>query len=113
MLMAPPVHRDDGLRTVPAGSMSTGAPRARNAWSECREARAPRDKGGLMRPRAGIAAFVIVAGVAGTLAAAGTGAQASTSARPRPGDQGTRLVPGDLLVTTSTYVNDPDIVAGT
>jgi hypothetical protein len=64
-----------------------------------------------MRPRAGIAAFVIVAGVAGTLAAAGTGAQASTSARP--GDQGTRLVPGDLLVSTSTYVNDPDIVAGT
>ena len=63
-----------------------------------------------MRPRTGIAAFVTAVGVAGALAAAGSGAQASTG---RPGDQGTRLVPGDLLVSTSTYVNDPGIVAGT
>ena len=39
-----------------------------------------------MRPRTGIAAFVTVAGVAGALAAAGSGAQASTGGHP--GDQG-------------------------
>jgi hypothetical protein len=50
--------------------------------------------------------------VAGALAAAaGPGAQASTGGHP--GDQGARLIPGDLLVSTSTYVNDPNIVAGT
>ena len=64
-----------------------------------------------MRPRTGIAAFVTVVGVAGALAAAaGTGAQASTAGHP--GDQGARLIPGDLLVSTSDYVNDPNIVAG-
>jgi hypothetical protein len=63
-----------------------------------------------MRPRTGIAAFVTAVGLAGALATAGSGAQASTG---RPGDQGTRLIPGDLLVSTSSYVNDPDIVAGT
>jgi hypothetical protein len=62
-----------------------------------------------MRPRTGIAAFVTVAGVAGALVAAGTGAQASTS---QAANQGTRLIPGDLLVSTSTYINDPNIVAG-
>ena len=63
-----------------------------------------------MRPRTGIAAFVTVAGVAGALAAAGPGAQASTAGHP--GDQGARLIPGDLLVSTSSYTNDPNIVAG-
>jgi len=64
-----------------------------------------------MRPRTGIAAFVTVVGVAGALAAAaGPGAQASTAGHP--GDQGGRLIPGDLLVSTSDYVNDPNIVAG-
>ena len=64
-----------------------------------------------MRPRTGIAAFVTMVGVAGALAAAGSGAQASTGGHP--GDQGARLIPGDLLVSTSNYVNDPGIVAGT
>src|SRR5487761_269289 len=63
-----------------------------------------------MRPRTGIAAFVTVVGVAGTLAAGGSGAQASTA--DHPGDQGARLIPGDLLVSTSAYTNDPNIVAG-
>ena len=65
-----------------------------------------------MRQRTGIAAFVTAAGVAGVLAAsaAGSGAQASV-ARPGFGDD-SRLVPGDLLVSTSYYANDPDIVAG-
>jgi hypothetical protein len=63
-----------------------------------------------MRPRTGIAVFVTVVGVAGALAAAVPGAQASTG--DRPGDQGARLIPGDLLVSTSSYVNDPNIVAG-
>jgi hypothetical protein len=64
-----------------------------------------------MRPRTGIAAFVTVVGVAGALAAAaGPGAQASTSGHPA--GQGARLIPGDLLVSTSTYTNDPNIVAG-
>jgi hypothetical protein len=64
-----------------------------------------------MRPRTGIAAFVTVVGVAGALAAAaGPGAQASTAGHPA--DQGARLIPGDLLVSTSTYTNDPSIVAG-
>ena len=64
-----------------------------------------------MRPRTGIAAFVAVVGVAGALAAAaGTGAQASTA--DQPSDHGARLIPGDLLVSTSYYINDPNIVAG-
>jgi hypothetical protein len=64
-----------------------------------------------MRPRTGIAAFVTVAGVAGALAAAaGPGAQASTARHP--GDRVARLIPGDLLVSTSSYTNDPNIVAG-
>jgi len=64
-----------------------------------------------MRPRTGIAAFVTVVGVAGALAAAaGPGAQASTAGHPA--GQGGRLIPGDLLVSTSNYVNDPSIVAG-
>jgi hypothetical protein len=64
-----------------------------------------------MRPRTGIAAFVTVVGVAGALAAAGgSGAQASTAGHP--GNQGARVIPGDLLVSTSDYINDPNIVAG-
>ena len=63
-----------------------------------------------MRPRTGIAAFVTVVGVAGALAAAGTGAQASTAGPG--GASGTHLIPGDLLVSTSTYINDPSIVVG-
>jgi hypothetical protein len=64
-----------------------------------------------MRPRTGMAAFVTVVGVAGALAAAATGAQAST-AGGHPAGLGARLIPGDLLVSTSDYVNDPSIVAG-
>ena len=65
-----------------------------------------------MRARTGFAAFVAVVGVAGALAAtAGTGAQASTVSFPS--EQGPHLIPGDLLVSTSYYVNDPNIVAGT
>jgi hypothetical protein len=64
-----------------------------------------------MRPRTGFAAFVTIIGAAGALAAtAGTGAQASTVSQP--GDRGARLIPGDLLVSTSYYLNDPGIVAG-
>jgi hypothetical protein len=65
-----------------------------------------------MRRRAGIAVFVTAAGVVGALAAsaAGSGAQASVAA-PGFGND-TRLIPGDLLVSTSHYVNDPNIVAG-
>jgi hypothetical protein len=62
-----------------------------------------------MRPRTGIATLATVVGVVGALAAAATGAQASTG---HPAGQGGRLIPGDLLVSTSNYVNDPNIVAG-
>src|SRR6202046_1710530 len=75
----------------------------------------------LMRPRTGIAAFATLMTTAGVLAAAAAGAtaaHASTTAangsRPAgffPGQ--TRLIPGDLLVSTSVYKNDPGIVAGT
>jgi hypothetical protein len=64
-----------------------------------------------MRPRTGVAAFVTVLSVAGVLAAATT-AGAST-ARPADAHRGHVLVPGDLLVSESYYVNDPNIVAGT
>ena len=74
-----------------------------------------------MRPRTGIAAFATLMTTAGVLAAAAAGAtaaHASTTAangsRPAglfPGQ--TRLIPGDLLVSTSLYKNDPNIVAGT
>jgi hypothetical protein len=67
-----------------------------------------------MRRRTGIAVFVTAAGVASALAAGavGSGAQASV-ATPGFGFGGdTRLIPGDLLVSTSHYVNDPNIVAG-
>jgi hypothetical protein len=59
-----------------------------------------------MRQRTGIAAFVTAAGVAGMLAATavGSGAQARV-ARSGFGDD-TRLIPGDLLVSTSYYAND-------
>jgi hypothetical protein len=65
-----------------------------------------------MRRRAGIAAFVTAAGVTSALAAGavGSGAQASV-ATPGFGN-GSHLIPGDLLVSTSHYINDPNIVAG-
>ena len=73
-----------------------------------------------MRPRTGIAAFATLMTTAGVLAAAAAGAtaaHASTTAHDngRPGDHRptTRLIPGDLLVSTSYYRNDPSIVAGT
>jgi hypothetical protein len=75
-----------------------------------------------MRPRTGIAAFATLMTTAGVLAAAAAGAtaaHASTSPHDggRPGGPGfgraTRLIPGDLLVSTSYYKNDPNIVAGT
>ena len=72
-----------------------------------------------MRPRTGIAAFATLMTTAGVLAAAAAGAtaaHASTTAHGagRPGGFGqTRLIPGDLLVSTSYYKNDPSIVAGT
>jgi hypothetical protein len=65
-----------------------------------------------MRPRTGIAAFVATLSVAGSLAAAAAGAT-SAGATALGGDDGQRLVPGDLLVSTSYYLNDPNIVAGT
>jgi hypothetical protein len=73
-----------------------------------------------MRPRTGVAAFATLMTTAGVLAAAAgaTAAHASTTAADggRPGGPGfgqTRLIPGDLLVSTSDYINDPNIVAGT
>ena len=76
-----------------------------------------------MRPRTGLAAFATLMTTAGVLAAAAAGATAagaSTTAhdggRPSPGfghRQQTRLIPGDLLVSTSYYSSDPGIVAGT
>jgi hypothetical protein len=66
-----------------------------------------------MRPKSGIAMLVTVAGLAGVVAvtAAGPGARASTAAPGQEADHNV-LIPGDLLVSTSTYVNDPAIVAG-
>jgi len=77
-----------------------------------------------MRRRTGIAAFATFMTAAGVLAATAAGAataHASTTttstadgSRPAgyfPGQ--TRLIPGDLLVSTSYYRNDPNIVAGT
>ena len=76
-----------------------------------------------MRPRTGIAAFATLMTTAGVLAAAAAGAtaaHASTAAhdggpagRPGTATGTTRLIPGDLLVSTSYYRNDPNIVAGT
>ena len=63
-----------------------------------------------MRPRTGIAAFATLMTTAGVLAAAAAGATAAhastTAQRPagRPGfGHATRLIPGDLLVSTSYY----------
>jgi hypothetical protein len=67
-----------------------------------------------MRRRTGIVAFVTAAGVVGALAAGsvGSGAQASV-AQPGFGvGDDAHLIPGALLVSTSHYVNDPNIVAG-
>jgi len=62
-----------------------------------------------MRPRTGIAAAVAVLGVAGGIAAATMPAGASTT---HAADNHSVIVPGDLLVSTSYYENDPGIVAG-
>ncbi|WP_300613397.1 hypothetical protein [Trebonia sp.] len=67
-----------------------------------------------MRRRTGIAAFLTVLSAAAVLAgtaAAGASATPATS-HGRPVYQDHLLVPGDLLVSESYYVNDPDIVAG-
>jgi len=77
-----------------------------------------------MRPRTGVAVFATLMTTAGVLAAAAAGATAahasttaSGSGRPAGFGSGhgqtTRLIPGDLLVSTSYYQNDPGIVAGT
>src|SRR5579863_3018091 len=68
--------------------------------------------GGLMRRRTRIAVIACAAGMASALAAGavGSGAQASVIT-PGFGDD-THLIPGDLLVSTSHYTNDPNIVAG-
>jgi hypothetical protein len=70
-----------------------------------------------MRPRTGIAAFATFMTAAGVLAAAAAGAttaHASTTAPAgRDGFGQTWLFPGNLLVSTSYYRNDPNIVAGT
>jgi hypothetical protein len=63
-----------------------------------------------MRPRTGVAAFLSVLGAAGVLAAAGTAAGAST--RPPARHDHDVIVPGDLLVSESHYINDPNVVAG-
>ena len=77
-----------------------------------------------MRPRTGVAVFATLMTTAGVLAAAAAGATAAhasttASGAGRPAGFGsghgqtTRLIPGDLLVSTSYYQNDPSIVAGT
>ena len=70
-----------------------------------------------MRPRTGVAAFATFMTAAGVLAATAAGAttaHASTTAAASRHDFGqSRLIPGDLLVSTSYYRNDPNIVAGT
>jgi hypothetical protein len=66
-----------------------------------------------MRPRTGIAAFISTVSVAGLLAAAAAGASPAGAATAGAGDGGQHLIPGDLLVSTSYYLNDPNIVAGT
>jgi hypothetical protein len=79
-----------------------------------------------MRPRTGVAAFATFMTTAGVLAAAAAGATAAhaSTAAPSAADGRaaghglgfglpTRLIPGDLLVSTSRYTNDPNIVAGT
>jgi hypothetical protein len=64
-----------------------------------------------MRPRTGVAAFLSVLGAAGVMAAAGTAASASP--RPAPAHHAhDAVVPGDLLVSESYYINDPNIVSG-
>jgi hypothetical protein len=64
-----------------------------------------------MRRKASIAAVVAVVGVAGGIAATvGTGsAQASSTTAT---DHASATVPNELLVSTSSFVNDPNIVAG-
>ena len=64
-----------------------------------------------MRPsRTGIAAVVAVLSAAGVIAGV-TSSGASAATRPA-GDRHSVVVPGDLLVSESYYLNDPGIVAG-
>jgi hypothetical protein len=62
-----------------------------------------------MRPRTGIAAAIAVLGAAGAIAAVTVPAGASTA---HPAFHSSVVVPGDLLVSTSYYENDPGLVAG-
>jgi hypothetical protein len=63
-----------------------------------------------MRPRTGVAAGLVVLSAAGVLATTTT---AGASARPADrGHHGSAIVPGDLLVSESSYVSDPGIVTG-
>jgi hypothetical protein len=70
-----------------------------------------------MRPRTGAAVFLSVLSAAGVLAATTAATSATASAATRPafgrGHQNHNvLVPGDLLVSESHFINDPSIVAG-
>jgi hypothetical protein len=105
MLMAPFVHPDDGLRTTAADSVSTGTSPARG----CPEKRASSDKGGLMRPRTGIAAFVTVIGVAGkTMLPPGSGSAGKLAIAD--GDYpyvfNNDSVDGSFGVTPQLYLNE-------
>jgi len=65
-----------------------------------------------MRARTGIAVLAAGLCITGAAAAAAAGAaSASPKASPWPG--GSAISPGDLLVSGSTFVPDPELVAGT
>src|ERR1700722_16233379 len=114
--MEPFVNLADAFPSTGAGSMAGDVHGRESSADEGVRRRQER----LMRPRTGIAAFATLMTTAGVLAAAAAGAtaaHASTAAHDngRPGGHrpATRLIPGDLLVSTSYYRNDPNIVAGT
>src|ERR1700678_1412619 len=122
--MEPFVNLADAFPSTGAGSMAGDVHGRESSADEGVRRRQER----LMRPRTGIAAFATLMTTAGVLAAAAAGAtaaHASTTADGRPAGaaagagaglshgQTTRLIPGDLLVSTSYYKNDPNIVAGT
>jgi len=64
-----------------------------------------------MRARTGIAMLAAALCAAGVVATAAGGASA-TSAGPAPATAHERLFPGELLVSGSDYVTDPNLVAG-
>src|SRR3984957_1040368 len=116
--MEPFVNLADAFPSTGAGSMAGDVHGRESSADEGVRRRQER----LMRPRTGIAAFATLMTTAGVLAAGAAGAtaaHASTTAHDngRPGGPGfghaARLIPGDLLVSTSYYRNDPNIVAGT